>query len=97
MTTFEQRNQFENKINEIVDNAIQSYGINSEEYQKNIEQIISQNLEINYIILEKNNIIKNAESKYPYYYEFFSISTVQENHLIEILKSIEDAKSRYPI
>ena len=39
MTTFEQRNQFENKINEIVDNAIQSYGINSEEYQKNIEQI----------------------------------------------------------
>ena len=97
MTTIEQRNQFENKINEIVDNAIQNYGINSEEYQKNIEEIMSQNLEINYIILEKNNIIKNTETKYPYYYEFLSIPTIQETELIKILKSIEDAKNIYPV
>jgi hypothetical protein len=58
---------------------------------------MSQNLETNFIILEKNNIIEKAEIKYPYYYEFLSIPLIQETDLIEILKSIEDAKSKYPI
>ena len=97
MSSIEQRSQFENKINEIIDIAIQNYGANSEEYQKNIEEIMSQNLETNFIILEKNNIIEKAEIKYPYYYEFLSIPLIQETDLIEILKSIEDAKSKYPI
>ena len=97
MTLVEQRNQFEDKINALVDNAVQNYRINSEEYQNNIEQVTSQSLEINYIILEKNNIIKNAENKYPYYYEFLSIPSIEENQLKEILKSIKDAKSKYPV
>ena len=41
MSTIDQRSQFENKIKEIIDIAIQNYGTNSEEYQKNIEEIMS--------------------------------------------------------
>ncbi len=97
MSTVEERNQFEDKINEMIESAINDYKSKSEDYHKNIEQIMSQNLEMNYIILEKNSIMKNAENKYPYYYEFLSIPLVEENQLREILISTEDAKSKYPV
>ena len=97
MTTVEERNQFENNINELIESAINDYKTNSEEYHKNIEKIMSQNLEINYIILERNSIMKNADVIYPYYYEFLSIPLIEENQLIEILKSIENAKNKYPV
>ena len=97
MSTIEERSLFENNINDLIDRAINNYRSNSEEYHKNIEQIMSQNLEINYIILEKNSIMKNANIIYPYYYEFLSIPLIEENQLIEILKSIENAKSQYPV
>ena len=97
MSTTEERNQFENNINELIERAINNYRNNSEEYHKNVEQIMSQNLEINYIILERNSIMKNADIIYPYYYEYLSIPLIEENQLIERLKSIENSKSQYPV
>ena len=97
MKTVEQRNEFELKINDIIENAIKRYEQNSEIYHNIIEKSTNANLEPNYIILEKNSIIKNAETQFPYYYEFLSIPEVNESQLEEILKSIDNSKNKYPV
>ena len=97
MKTAEQRNKFESEIKDLIDNAIDKYKENSEIYHTFIEKSTIENLEPNYIILEKNSIIPNAEAQFPYYYEFLSIPVVNENQLEEILKSIDNSKIKYPV
>ena len=97
MKTVEKRNEFESKINNIIENAINKYKENSEIYHNCIEKSKTENLEPNYIILEKNSIITNIEEQFPYYYEFLSIPVVNENQLEEILKSIDNSKIKYPV
>ena len=57
----------------------------------------SNNLEIEYKILERENMIENVEFKYPYYYEFLSIPLVKEDDIKEKLKSIENVERIYPV
>jgi hypothetical protein len=98
MQTIQQREEFENKINEIVKNGLQNYRKNSGKYQRVIETISTQNFLNNYLILENDKImLDEAEKEYPYYYEFLSIPKVEENDLKEILKSQKDAKKKYPV
>ena len=56
-----------------------------------------ENLEAKYIILEDAKIIVNFEFQFPYYYEFLSISIVEENNLKEKLYLIKDVESQYPV
>ena len=98
MNTIEQREKFEDNINNIVNEAINNYKTNSQKYLKVIDKIKVNNLEKIYIVLENENIIKEAENEFPYYYELLSIPLVQEKHLKEIvLNTIENANIKYPV
>ena len=96
-STPEERNEFENEIDTFIDNYIKNYEVNSQTYLKNIEALTSNNLEIEYIILERENIMANVERKYPYYYELLSIPLVKEENIKELLKSIENVEKKYPV
>ena len=96
MKTAQSREDFENKVNYIVNKALENYTENLDKYQKVIEAINTKNLLKNYIILESSKLISEAEIEYPYYYEFLSIPIVSENQLDDILKSIKDAEKLYP-
>ena len=97
MSTPEKRNLFETEIESLVNKHINNYKNNSENYLRNAENIRANNLEIEYQILEKENMINNVESKYPFYYEFLSIPLVDENDIKELLKTIEKAEKKYPV
>ena len=92
-----QRNEFENDINSLVEKYIADYAKNCQIYHNNIENISSNNLEMEYKILERENMLDKVEIKYPFYYEFLSIPLVTENDIKEILKSIEDVEKKYPV
>ena len=53
--------------------------------------------EIDFNILENDNMIKNIEYKYPFYNELLSIPIVKENNIKEFFKRDENAKRKYPI
>ena len=97
MSTPEQRNIFEFEIDTLINNSMLDYEKMSEKYITNIDKIMSNNFEIEYQILEKENIIDNVEFKYPFYYEFLSIPLVKEDDIKERLKSIENAERKYPV
>ena len=97
MSTPEQRNRFEIEVDKLINQSITDYKINSQNYTKNIEKVMSSSLELEYIILERDNMIENIDYKFPYYYEFLSIPIVKENDIKEILKTIENVDKKYPV
>ena len=97
MSTPQQRNIFEYDIDNFINNSILDYVKKSGKYIKSIDKIMSNYLEIEYQILEKENMIDNVESKYPFYYEFLSIPLVKEEDIKERLKLIKNAEKRYPV
>ena len=64
-----------------------------------IEYFLEEELfkEIDFNILENDNMIKNIEYKYPFYSELLSIPIVKENNIKEFFKRDENAKRKYPI
>ena len=97
MKSIEQRNEFEDKMNKLVDKAINDYSDNMNNYKNVIEKIKPKNLEPKYLILQSDYINKEVELEFPYYYELQSIPIVQEEKLNEILKSIDNSKKKYPV
>ena len=85
MSTTNQRNEFESKINLLIKNKINNFNECSKKYQMAIKEIYSEKLESKYIILENPTIIENIEKEFPYYYELLSIPLVNEDHLKENL------------
>ena len=69
----------------------------SDFYHNIIGKSTLETFEPNFIILDRDSIIPNIESEFPYYYEFLSISMVSENQLKEVLQSIDNFKSKYPV
>ena len=97
MSKVEQRNDFEIKINKIIENAIKKYKGNAEIYNNKINKLETENLEPIYIILEKDDIIQNVSIQFPYYYEFLSIPIVSENQLKDALQRNKNSKHKYPV
>ena len=97
MSTPEKRNQFETEIESLVNKYISDFAKNAENYQKSVENIKSTNLEPEYQILERENILETVELKYPFYYEFLSIPLVKEDDIKELLRSIQNAEIIYPV
>jgi len=97
MSTEKKRIDFETTINYIVCEKLKQYEINTKKYMSDIEKIYENNLEQEYIILEKNNKIDLVEKKYPYYYDFLSIPLVKEQDIKEMLDSIENADKKYTV
>ena len=97
MSSPEQRNNFEFEVDSYINQSILDFEKNWEYYTKSIDQMASNNLEIEYKILERENMIENVEFKYPYYYEFLSIPLVKEDDIKEKLKSIENVERIYPV
>ena len=97
MSTPEQRNSFESEFDSFINQSILDYENNSANYIENIDKIMSNNLEIEYKILERENMMNNVEIKYPYYYEFLSIPLVKEDDIKDRLKLIENVEKIYPV
>ena len=97
MKEVEERDEFENKMNSIVNKTIENYSEKSNKYKEIIKKIKPKNLEPKYIILESEDINPIAELEYPYYYELLSIPIIQEEQLNEKLKSKKNAKNKYPV
>ena len=95
--TPEDRDEFENGIELLVNKYILNFEKNSENYLKNIENINSNDFGIEYKIIDQENMIKNVDNKYPYYYELLSIPLVNEDNLKELIKSIENIEKKYPV
>ena len=97
MTKVEQRKDCEMEINKIIENAIKKYQENFKTYKNIINKSKTENLEPIYIILEKDDIIQNVLTQFPYYYEFLSIPIVSENQLKDVLQRNENSKNKYPV
>ena len=97
MATPEQRNTFESNFESFINQSIKDYEKKSIEYKKNVENMKNISVEIEYEILENDNIILNIEDIYPYYYEFLSIPLVYNNDIKDLLKSIENVEKKYPV
>ena len=97
METTEERNEFESNINSLINKTLDNYDINSKKYLDFIKNLVSENLEPTYIILEDSNKIENVEFQFPYYYELLSIPIVEENNLKEKLYLIKDVENQYPV
>ena len=97
MATPEERNEFESKINSLINTTLDNYDINSKKYLDFIKNLALENLEAKYIILEDSNMIDDVEFQFPYYYELLSIPTVEENKLKEKLYLIKDVENKYPV
>ena len=93
----EERNEFELKINALISKTSDNYDTNSKEYLDFIKNLVSENLEAKYVILEDDNMIDNVDFQFPYYYELLSIPTVEENILKEKLDLIDNVESKYPV
>ena len=96
MKEVEERDEFENKMNSIVNKTIENYSEKSNKYKEIIKKIKPKNLEPKYIILESEDINPIAELEYPYYYELLSIPIIQEEQLNEKLKSKKMQKINIP-
>ena len=97
MSTPDQRNLFESEFDSFINQSILDYENNSANYVENIDKIMSNNLEIEYKIIERENMMDNVEIKYPYYYEFLSIPLVKEDDIKDRLKLIENVEKIYPV
>ena len=97
MESPEQRSSFESEVDSFINQSILDYEKNSEYYTQSIDKVMSNNLEIEYKIIERENMIENVDYKYPYYYEFLSIPLVKEDDIQNRLNSIENVEKIYPV
>ena len=97
MSTAEQRNSFETEFDSFINQSILNNENYTTYYIESIDKITSNNLEIEYKIIERENMIDNVEIKYPYYYDFLSIPLVKEDDIKERLKLIENVEKKYPV
>ena len=93
----EERDEFELKINELINQILDNYKNNPNIYRDGIKKLTSENLNPIYLFLEDSNINENIEFKYPYYYELLSIPTFEDKIIDEKIKSIKDAEKKYPV
>ena len=97
MSTEERRDEFELKINFLIIEKIKEYSNKAKNYMRDLESIYENNLEQEYLILERNTKIDFVEKDYPYYYELLSIPLINTKDIIEIFNSIKNSNKKYTV
>ena len=97
MLTIEKRKNFEAQINYIISEKIKEYKKLAVIYRKEVEQIYQNNLEQEFIIIERNDKIDSVEKNFPYYYDLLSIPLINFKDIKKILDSIENSEKKYTV
>ena len=98
LKTNEERENFENEIEKLINDTLQKYPENSKKYlELNIDELQLKPEKMKSLLLENFDINLYKEELYPYYKYFFMTTYPSEGNLSKKLKKIPDYETKYPL